>query len=142
MNHSPDDCQLLAGLCEQHGVSPKKVLKLLDAVREYEFKDRRTGVYHALREFLKSKPSDDVEPPGNLVDQRRDMAAVPAQMGLEEMHESAEERFRTIPCVAQFLALALILCGELPDVLGHAVGHAGHAVDGFVIHCAPVIFLP
>ena len=61
MNLSPDDSQLLAELCEQHGVSKEKVLKLLDAVREYEFKDRRTGVYDALREILKSKPSDDAE---------------------------------------------------------------------------------
>lgn len=63
MNLSPDDSRLLAELCEQHGVSQEKVLKLLDAVREYEFKDRRTGVYDALREILKSKSSDDTERP-------------------------------------------------------------------------------
>jgi hypothetical protein len=56
MNLSPDDSRLLGELCEQHGVSREKVLKLLDAVREYEFKDRRTGVYDALREILKSPP--------------------------------------------------------------------------------------
>lgn len=61
MNLSLDDSRLLAELCEQHGVSQEKVLKLLDAVREYEFRDRRTGVYEALREILKSKPSDDTE---------------------------------------------------------------------------------
>lgn len=61
MNFSPDDSRLLAELCEQHGVSQEKVLKLLNAVREYEFKDRRTGIYDALREILKSKPSDDTE---------------------------------------------------------------------------------
>jgi hypothetical protein len=38
-------------------VSPDKVLKLLEAVRDYEFKDRRTGVYDALREILKSTPA-------------------------------------------------------------------------------------
>jgi len=32
-----------------------KVVKLLDTVREYEFKERRTGVYDALREILSSK---------------------------------------------------------------------------------------
>jgi hypothetical protein len=51
VNLSTEDTRLLDELCEQHGVSRDKVLKLLDAVREYEFKDRRTGVYDALREI-------------------------------------------------------------------------------------------
>ncbi len=55
MNLSTEDKQLLDELCQQHGVSAEKVVKLLDTVREYEFKDRRTGVYDALREILKSK---------------------------------------------------------------------------------------
>jgi len=63
MNLSTEDMQLLKELCEQHGVSREKVLKLLDAVREYEFKDRRTGVYDALREILKSKPAQHSECP-------------------------------------------------------------------------------
>jgi hypothetical protein len=54
MNLSNDDARMLEELCQQHSVSPDKVLKLLDAVRDYEFKDRRTGVYDALREILKS----------------------------------------------------------------------------------------
>lgn len=54
MNMTLEDSRLLDELCEQHGVSADKVLKLLDIVREYEFKDRRTGVYDALREILKS----------------------------------------------------------------------------------------
>lgn len=57
MNLSLEDSRLLEELCEQHGVSQEKVLKLLDAVRDYEFKDRRTGVYDALREILKSTPN-------------------------------------------------------------------------------------
>lgn len=61
MNLSLDDGRLLTELCEQHGVSPGKVLKLLDAVREYEFKERRTGVYDALREILKSGPAREAE---------------------------------------------------------------------------------
>ena len=61
MNLPLEDSQLLQELCEQHGVSQEKVLKLLDAVRDYEFKDRRTGVYDALREILRSKPSGDAE---------------------------------------------------------------------------------
>jgi hypothetical protein len=55
------DQQLLRELCEQHGVSLDKVLKLLETVREYKLKDRRTGVYDALREILKSKPCFDAE---------------------------------------------------------------------------------
>lgn len=62
MNMTTEDSRLLKELCQQHGVSPDKVLKLLDAVRDYEFKDRRTGVYDALREILKSKPAADTEP--------------------------------------------------------------------------------
>lgn len=54
MNLSVEDKRLLEELCEQHGVSQDKVLKLLETIREYEFKDRRTGVYDALREILRS----------------------------------------------------------------------------------------
>ncbi len=54
MNLTTEDSQLLKELCEQHDVSFDKVVKLLDTVREYEFKDRRTGIYDALREILKS----------------------------------------------------------------------------------------
>ena len=54
MNLSTEDNRLLEELCEQHGVNPEKVVKLLDTVRGYEFKERRTGVYDALRQILKS----------------------------------------------------------------------------------------
>lgn len=57
MNLTSEDKRLLEELCQQHGVSADKVLKLLDTVRDYEFKERRTGVYDALREILKSKPA-------------------------------------------------------------------------------------
>jgi hypothetical protein len=56
MNLTSEDKRLLEDLCQQHAVSADKVLKLLDTVRDYEFKERRTGVYDALREILKSKP--------------------------------------------------------------------------------------
>lgn len=59
MNLSVEDKRLLEELCEQHGVSNQKVYKLLEAIREYEFKDRRTGVYDALRDILKSKADSD-----------------------------------------------------------------------------------
>jgi hypothetical protein len=52
MNLPPEDQQLLEELCRQHGVSAVKVLQLLKTVREYEFKDRRTGVYPALKDIL------------------------------------------------------------------------------------------
>ena len=61
MKLSIGDLQLLQELCEQHGVNKEKVLKMLDVIRDYEFKDRRTGVYDALREILKSKSSIDME---------------------------------------------------------------------------------
>jgi hypothetical protein len=54
MKLSDQDKGLLAELCDQHKVSYNKVVKLLETIREYEFKDRRTGVYDALKEILKS----------------------------------------------------------------------------------------
>lgn len=59
MNLSTEDKKLLEELCQQNSVSSEKVLKLLDAVRDYEFKDRRTGVYDALREILKTKQAPE-----------------------------------------------------------------------------------
>lgn len=53
MNLTSEDRQLLEDLCRQHGASAEKVLKMLETVREYEFKERRTGIYDALREILK-----------------------------------------------------------------------------------------
>jgi hypothetical protein len=58
MNLTTEDQQLLEELCREHQVSLDKVIKLLDTVREYEFKERRTGVYDALREILSSKAGD------------------------------------------------------------------------------------
>ena len=53
MNLATEDQRLLEDLCQQQGVSAEKVLKLLEVVKEYEFK--RNGVYDALREVLKAK---------------------------------------------------------------------------------------
>jgi hypothetical protein len=55
MNLTTEDQRLLEELCREHQVSFDKVVKLLDTVREYEFKERRTGVYDALRDILSSK---------------------------------------------------------------------------------------
>lgn len=57
MNLTPEDQRLLEALCREHQVSFDKVVKLLDTVRDYEFKERRIGVYDALREILNSKTS-------------------------------------------------------------------------------------
>ncbi len=57
MSLPPEDQRLLDELCVQHGISTDKVVKLLATVREYEFKDRRTGIYDALREILNSEPA-------------------------------------------------------------------------------------
>ena len=54
MNLTFEDERLLAELCEQHKISFEKVVKLLKTVREHEFKDRRTGIYDALREIIKT----------------------------------------------------------------------------------------
>lgn len=58
MNLSVEDERLLAELCDQHDVNFEKVVKLLKIVREHEFKDRRTGVYDALREVIKTNNAD------------------------------------------------------------------------------------
>ena len=55
MNLPQEDQQLLEELCQQQGVSAIKVLQLLKTVREYEFKDRRPGIYAALRDVLNTR---------------------------------------------------------------------------------------
>ncbi len=54
MKNQQTDNELLKELCIQYDVSFDKVEKLLDTVKEYQFKDRRTGVYDALKEIIKS----------------------------------------------------------------------------------------
>ena len=54
MTLADEDKKLLNELCDQHGISAQKVLLLLDTIREYEFKNRRTGIYDALREIIQS----------------------------------------------------------------------------------------
>lgn len=57
MKLSEEDLQLLGELCSQNNVNLAKVRKLLETVYDYEFKERRTGVYDALRNILKSHPA-------------------------------------------------------------------------------------
>ena len=45
MNLTTEDQRLLEDLCQQHQVSFDKVVKLLDTVREYEFKKRGGQVF-------------------------------------------------------------------------------------------------
>ncbi len=59
MKLSEEDQRLLDELCRQNNVSQAKVHKLLETVYDYEFKERRTGVYDTLREILKSRPADE-----------------------------------------------------------------------------------
>ena len=61
MKLSEEDQQLLGELCRQNNVNLGKVRKLLETVYDYEFKERRTGVYDALREILKSRPPADAD---------------------------------------------------------------------------------
>lgn len=56
-----EDKQLLKDLCELHNLSYEKVIKLLETVQEYEFKDRRRGIYDALREILTTDISEGVQ---------------------------------------------------------------------------------
>lgn len=53
MNLSSEDKQLLQDLCNQHEIQYDKVVKLLEAEREYEFKHHRSGIYEALRGIMK-----------------------------------------------------------------------------------------
>ena len=54
MKLKEEDKQLLKELCIQHSVSYEKMLKLLDTTNEFEFKERRAGIYDALSEIIKS----------------------------------------------------------------------------------------
>ena len=54
MNLNEDDLKLLKQLCNSENISFKKVLKLLEIEKAYEFKDRRNGIYDALKEIVKT----------------------------------------------------------------------------------------
>jgi hypothetical protein len=54
MKLKEEDKDLLRELSSQYNISYDKMLKLLDTVIEYEFKDRRGGIYDALSEIIKS----------------------------------------------------------------------------------------
>jgi hypothetical protein len=54
MKLSEPDKALLQELCQQYQVKHEKVLQLLDTIKEFEFKDRRTGVYEAIKDIIQS----------------------------------------------------------------------------------------
>jgi len=54
MKLNKEDKKLLEELCNQYQISSEKMVKLLETVKEYEFKDRRTGIYEALKEIIQS----------------------------------------------------------------------------------------
>ncbi len=54
MKLKDEDKQMLKELCIQYNISYEKMLRLLDTTKEYEFKDRRAGIYDALKEIIKS----------------------------------------------------------------------------------------
>lgn len=54
MSELQTDKELLKELCTEYDISYEKVEKLLATIKEYQFKERRTGVYEALKEIIKS----------------------------------------------------------------------------------------
>ena len=54
MKLKQEDKDLLKELCNQYNISLDKIERLLDAIKEYEFKERRTGIYDVLSEIIKS----------------------------------------------------------------------------------------
>jgi len=54
MKLNKEDKELLEELCSQYQISSEKMVKLLETVKEYEFKDRRTGIYDSLKEIIQS----------------------------------------------------------------------------------------
>lgn len=63
MSELQTDQELLQNLCQEYDVSYEKVEKLLDTIKDYQFKERRTGIYEALKEIIKSdlkKANDEI----------------------------------------------------------------------------------
>ena len=53
-NKTTLDNDLLKNLCDQYDLSYEKMIELLDTEKVYQLKDRRTGVYDALKKVIKS----------------------------------------------------------------------------------------
>ncbi len=53
MKLQEEDKQVLQELCRKYDVKYEKILQLLEIEKEYQFKDRRTGIYEALKTIIK-----------------------------------------------------------------------------------------
>ncbi len=53
MKLQEEDKQILQELCREYDVKYEKILQLLETEKEYQFKDRRTGIYEALKSIIK-----------------------------------------------------------------------------------------
>ena len=54
MNLTENEKQILKELCEQHKINFEKAVMLIEKEKEFELKGRRTGVYDALKDILKT----------------------------------------------------------------------------------------
>ncbi|MCB1189285.1 MAG: hypothetical protein H7A23_03575 [Leptospiraceae bacterium] len=54
MKLTESDQKLLKELCSEYNINYFKVITLLNKVKEYELKDRRSGIYEALKNIIKS----------------------------------------------------------------------------------------
>lgn len=54
MKLTESDQKLLKQLCAEYDINYFKVITLLNKVKEYELKDRRSGVYEALKNIIKT----------------------------------------------------------------------------------------
>lgn len=54
MKLTESDQKLLKELCIEYNINYFKVITLLNKVKEYELKDRRSGIYEALKSIIKS----------------------------------------------------------------------------------------
>lgn len=54
MNIPENDLETLKELCEQLDVNYEKVLQLLKIEKDYDLRDKRVGIFDALKDVLKS----------------------------------------------------------------------------------------
>jgi len=59
MKLSLEDQRLLEDLCLLNGVSFDKVLQLLAVEQEFEFRDRRVGIFDALRKIMRTHSNQE-----------------------------------------------------------------------------------
>lgn len=59
MKLKEEDEHLLKELCSQYSLAYEKILKLLITTKDFEFKERRSGIYDALSEIIKSDLKSD-----------------------------------------------------------------------------------